>query len=101
MGAGAGALEFEHMISMILSGSLEDLKQNTSVMSSRRSSPGALRSSALKWFDMGGSFETGLCGGQGSAADGVEQRGVDLAGVGPGDGVRAALDHGELHVVDQ
>src|SRR5215831_16876783 len=36
-----------------------------------------------------------------SAAQEVEQRGVDLAGVGPGDRVRAALDHGELHVADQ
>src|SRR5690242_12768267 len=39
--------------------------------------------------------------GRVSAAHEVEQGGVDLAGVGPGDGVRAALDDDQLQVVDQ
>jgi hypothetical protein len=43
MGAGAGAVGFELMISTIVSGSWEDLNKNTSVKSSRRSSPGDLR----------------------------------------------------------
>jgi hypothetical protein len=77
-------------------------KTNTSVRSRRRSSPGNLRLSALKWFDIL-FFLVGsdVWAGPGSAADEVEQGGVDLGGVGPGDGVRAALDDDEQHVLDQ
>jgi len=35
------------------------------------------------------------------AAQEVQQRGVDLGGVGPGDGVRAAFDDDQLDVFDQ
>ena len=44
------------MISTVLSGSSEDWNTNTSVKSKRRSSPGNLSLSALKWFDMAISF---------------------------------------------
>src|SRR5580692_6086407 len=37
----------------------------------------------------------------GSAAKEVEQGGVDLVGMRPGDGVRAALDHDQADVFDQ
>jgi hypothetical protein len=37
----------------------------------------------------------------GLVAEEAEQRSVDLVGVGPGDAVRAALDHDEFHVGDQ
>ena len=37
----------------------------------------------------------------GSAADEVEQGGVDLGGVGPGNRVRAALDDDQPRVLDQ
>ena len=43
---------FESMISTVLPGSSADLKAYTSVRSSRVSSPGKLRLSALKWLDM-------------------------------------------------
>src|SRR5260221_13372254 len=43
---------FESMISTVLPGSSDDLNAYTSVRSSRVSSPGNLRLSALKWFDM-------------------------------------------------
>src|SRR5256885_13671684 len=43
---------FESMISTVLPGSSVDLNANTSVRSSRVSSPGNLRLSALKWLDM-------------------------------------------------
>src|SRR5947209_4584613 len=71
---------FESMISTVLPGSCVDLNAYTSVRSSRVSSPGNLRWSALKWFDM----VTPLM---------VIARigGVDLVGVRPGDSVRAAL----------
>ena len=39
--------------------------------------------------------------GRRSAAQECEQRSVHLVGVGPWDGVRAALDHLQLEVVDQ
>src|SRR5271155_5352716 len=82
------------MIRTVLSGSSAEVNTNKSVRSRRRSSPGNLRLSALKWFDMMTPWRM-------SAADEVEQGGVDLAGVGPGDGGRAAFDHDEPHVVDQ
>src|SRR6266567_2468325 len=100
---------FESMISTVLPGSPVDLNANTSVRSSRVSSPGNLRLSALKWLDIvaplgsedwfGG--EDRRYGGRGSGAQDVEQGGVDLVGVRPGDSVRAALDHDEVNVLDQ
>jgi len=52
-GIGGGALVgFELMISTVLSGSQPTLNTNRSVKSRRLSSPGNLRLSALKWFDM-------------------------------------------------
>ena len=97
---GGGALVgLESMISTVLSGSSVDGNANTSVRSRRRSSPGNLSLSALKWFDMG--LLGGCDGGTGGQRSRNEQGGVDVVGVGPGDGVRAALDHHQLHVVDQ
>jgi hypothetical protein len=53
---------------------------------------------ALKWFDMvtpsAGLIKVAIAPGLSRAK--VQQRGVDLAGAGPGDGMRAAPDHGEL-----
>jgi hypothetical protein len=46
------AVGFESMISTVLPGSSVDLNANTSVRSSRVSSPGNLRLSALKWLDI-------------------------------------------------
>jgi hypothetical protein len=43
---------FESMISTVLPGSSVDLNAYASVRSSRVSSPGNLRLSALKWLDM-------------------------------------------------
>src|SRR6266700_2086198 len=43
---------FESMISTVLPGYPVDLNANTSVRSSRVSSPGNLRLSALKWLDI-------------------------------------------------
>src|SRR5256885_1067687 len=52
-GIGGGALVgFESMISTVLSGSSAEVNMNTSVRSRRRSSPGNLRLSALKWLDI-------------------------------------------------
>src|SRR5580658_10775237 len=82
------------MIRTVLSGSSAEVNMNRSVKSRRRSSPGNLRLSALKWLDISFSW----CA---LAADEVEQGGVDLGGVGPGDGVRAARDDDQLHVLDQ
>src|SRR6266496_108008 len=104
------------MISTVVSGSSGELNMNTSVRSRRLSSPGNLRLSALKWFDMvspmwviawvgGGPGRPRAVrpapGWPGLAAQEVQQGGVDLAGVGPGDGVRAALDDDELDILDQ
>src|SRR5450755_3356205 len=117
------------MISTVLSASSAEVNMYTSVRSRRRSSPGNLRLSALKWLDMvaplvvmariGGrdgmtgaaaisccgtlrvACAPGRLGGRGSGAQEVEQGGVDLAGVCPGDGVRGAVDHDEVHVLDQ
>src|SRR5580693_1188376 len=116
---GGGALVgFEFMISTVLSASSGEVNRKTSVRSRRRSSPGNLSLSALKWLDMVAPLSVvGRIGGaaagpawakarprrheMGSAAQEAEQGGVDLVGVGPGDGVRAALDHDEVRVLDQ
>src|SRR4029077_19944353 len=96
---GGGALVgLESRISTVVAGWLAGAaKTNRSVMSRRRASPGNFRLSALKWFDIL-FFLLGSCVGRavragGSVAQEVEQGGADLGSVGPGDGVRAALDH--------
>src|ERR1700685_2665622 len=106
-GMGGGALVgFESMISTVLPGwwrcrrwcSPGVLNTNRSVRSRRLSSPGNFRLSALKWLDMMAPLV--VMARTGSGPQEVQQGGVDLAGVGPGDGVRAAFDHDELHVAD-
>src|SRR5215475_1907421 len=62
---------FESMIRTVLAGSSSDLKANTSVRSSRVSSPGYLRLSALKWFDIVTPMLL-MCAGGMSAAEEVQ-----------------------------
>src|SRR5258708_4289742 len=80
---------FESMSSMVLPGLSGAVKTNRSVRSRRASSPGDLRSAALKWFDMVAPSVVlvRVVLRPGSAAQEVEQGGVDLIRVGPGDGV--------------
>src|SRR5215831_7189357 len=92
------------MISTVRPGLSGAAKTNRSVRSRRASSPGDLRSAALKWFDMVAPSVVVAC------VVVVPRPGINCAGSravpcrpgpGPGDGVRAALDSGELDVVDQ
>src|SRR3984957_1803809 len=92
------------MISTVRSGLSGAVNTKRSVRSRRASSPGCLRLAALKWFDMVAPSEVcawAVALRRGSAVEEAEQGGVDLGGVGPGDGVRAAFDHDELRVLDQ
>src|SRR5262249_6330858 len=90
------------MISTVRPGLSDASKTNRSVRSRRASSPGDLRSAALKWFDTA-LLRWYLCvvwlrpGISCTGSGAVPCR----PGVGPGDRARAAFDRGELDVVDQ
>jgi hypothetical protein len=63
VGEGGALVGFESMMITVLSGSSAEVKTNKSVKSRRRSSPGNLRLSALKWLDTISPWVVGVSGG--------------------------------------
>ena len=99
---------FTSMISIVLSGSPVASNANRSVKS-RRVVAGELEVGGAVVVGYGRSFgcdlvmiaQVGDAAAGRLAAQEVQQRGVALGGVGPGDGVRAAFDDDQLDVFDQ